>query len=128
MQWIGHRSELHYKAIMRTFLSVFPEASLWLDGNLMVGPLRPVTLSAAQFEARRAHPLSARALDEVGLTDFDALKRWYTAGADQMRAFVGDGPILTDDRPLLEYHRSLPAGDGPLDIRSLRSDVTPLLR
>ena len=127
VQWIGHRSELHYKAIMRTFLAVFPDASLWLDGHLMVGPLRPVTLSQARFEVRRADPLTRRALDEVGLTDFDVLKSWYTAGADQMRAFVGEGPILTDDRPLLEYHRSLPGGDRALDLRTLRADVSRLI-
>jgi hypothetical protein len=25
-----------------------------------------------------------------------------------MRAFAGDGPLLTDDRPLVEYHHWLP--------------------
>jgi hypothetical protein len=41
-----------------------------------------------------------------------------------MRRFVADGPVLTDDRPLLEFHRSL-RGDGrPVDVSSLAGDVS----
>jgi spermidine synthase len=127
VQWIGHREEAHYKAIMRTFLEVFPEASLWMDGHLMVGSLRPVTLSRARFDAQRSEPRTRKALDEVGLTDFEVLKSWYRANADQMRRFVGDGPVLTDDRPLLEYYRSVPGGYRELDLQPLRSDVAPLI-
>jgi hypothetical protein len=39
-----------------------------------------------------------------------------------MRAFVGEGPVLTDDLPLVEYFLSLPR-DRPIDIRTLRGDV-----
>ena len=39
-----------------------------------------------------------------------------------MRAFVGDGPILTDDRPLVEYFLSLPSARDP-DLSRLRGDV-----
>jgi spermidine synthase len=127
VQWIGHRTELHYKLIMRTFLEVFPDASLWLDGHVMVGSVGRVTLSSSRFEAHRSDPRTRSALDDVGLTDFDVLKSWYRANADQMRTFVGEGPILTDDRPLLEYYRSVPAGDRPLDLQSLRSDVSRIL-
>jgi hypothetical protein len=58
--------------------------------------------------------------DEVGLTSFDVLRSWYTAGPDDLRRFVGGGLVLTDDRPLLEYHRSLPSDEGPLDLSGLR--------
>jgi hypothetical protein len=41
-----------------------------------------------------------------------------------MRRFVGEGPILTDDKPLLEYHRSIRHSGPPVDVSSLRGDVT----
>jgi hypothetical protein len=41
-----------------------------------------------------------------------------------MRRFVGDGPVLTDDRPLIEYHRSLGESQPLLDIEALRGDVS----
>lgn len=48
------------------------------------------------------------------------------AGPDEMRRFVGDGPILTDDRPLVEYHHWLPRPDDqpPLNVSSLKGDVS----
>jgi hypothetical protein len=45
--------------------------------------------------------------------DLATLKRIYTAGPDEARAFAGDGPLLSDDRPVIEYFLSLPKNDGP---------------
>jgi hypothetical protein len=55
-------------------------------------------------------------------------RRRSTAGPEEMRRFVGPGPILTDDLPLLEYHRSLRNGGRAVDLSSLRGDVTRLLQ
>jgi spermidine synthase len=128
LQWIGHRPPTQYRLIMRTFLDVFPEATLWLDGNLMVGSLEPLRLHAGTIALKRANPKTAAALDEVGLTSADALFSWYSAGPDAMRRFVGAGPLLTDDRPLLEYHRSLPAESAALDLSGLRGNAHEIVR
>lgn len=72
VQWIGKRAVSQYKSIMRTFLEVFPNATLWDDGIIMVGSAEPIAGAPV------------------------------TAG--QMRAFVGPGPILTDNRPFVEYY------------------------
>ena len=127
LQWIGHRPTPQYQLIMRTFLEVFPDASLWLDGNLMVGSLEPIRLNPQTIETQRADPVTAAALDEVGLRSFEHLRSWYTAGPDDMRRFVGPGPVLTDDQPLLEYHRSLPRGPDTLDLSTLRGDVNLII-
>lgn len=123
LQWIGHREETHYKLIMRTFLDVFPHATLWSNGTLMVGSLGPLTLSRSALAQRVASPAAREGLTLVGLDSVDAVLARYTAGPDEMRRFVGEGPLLTDDRPLLEYHRSLPGRDRPVDVSSLRGDV-----
>jgi spermidine synthase len=124
LQWIGHREEHHYKLIMRTFLHVFPHATLWADGTLMVGSLEPLRLNRGSYEQRRASPEALFGLTRVRLDSFEALLRRYTAGPEEMRRFVGDGPLLTDDRPLLEYHRSLREPGRPLDLSTLQGDVT----
>lgn len=121
LQWVAG-TEAEYKIIMRTFLSVFPHATLWADGSLMVGSTEPLRLSEADFARKAAMPGNALALTELGIADFEALKRAYVAGPDEMRAFVGDGPILTDDRPLIEYFLSLPRDRAP-DLSGLRGDV-----
>jgi spermidine synthase len=127
LQWIGHRPATHYKLIMRTFLDVFPHATLWLDGNLMVGSVQPLQLNPATLAFKRTAPQTAAALDDIGLPTFEALMSWYTAGPEVMRQFVGDGLVLTDDRPLMEYHRSLARDDQPLDISALRGDVRAII-
>lgn len=124
MQWIGHREDAHYRLIMRTFLAAFPHATTWANGTLMIGSTAPLRLSRTAYDAK---PLTAElraALDLVGLSTFDALLARYTAGPDEMTRFAGSGPILTDDRPLLEFHRSLGAGSTAVDVSSLRGDVS----
>jgi spermidine synthase len=127
LQWIGHREEHHYRLIMRTFLEVFPHATLWSNGSLMVGSLAPLRISRVAVERQLADPDTRFTLVRVGLDSFDALAARYTAGPDQMRAFVGTGPVLTDDRPMLEYHRSLEGSGRPVDVSSLRGDVSALI-
>jgi spermidine synthase len=127
MQWIGRRESEHYRLIMRTFVDVFPHATLWRDGDFMIGSLEPLTLVPGRVAATRQHAATARALDVVGLDSDDALRSWYTGGAPEMRAYVGDGPVLTDDRPLIEYHRSLGESPPLLDIDRLRGDVSRIL-
>jgi spermidine synthase len=106
MQWNGGDSMTEYKLLMRTFLSVFPHTTLWGDGSLMLGSMKPFTLSQSAYEARRAG-------FELFPWDLATLKRIYIAGTDDIKAFVGDGPILTDDKPVIEYFLSLPKNDEP---------------
>ena len=127
LQWLGHRSGNQYRLIMRTFLDVFPEATLWYDGTLMVGSRRPLRIAASTLASRRAAPETRAALDEIGLVEFATLARWYTAGPREMSAFVGEGPILTDDQPRVEYYRSLPRRDPAADLSTLRGDVSALI-
>ncbi len=120
VQWVGPRSELYYKLIARTFQRVFPETTVWVNGTLLVGSMKPLTLDAGVLRRRFADPALQRALVAAGLGSAEALLAEYTAGPDALRAYVGDGPVLTDDRPLLEYYRSLPQQDQPIDLRALK--------
>ena len=123
MQWLGHRREVDYKLILRTFLDVFPNTTLWADGQLMLGSVGPLKIDRAAFEAKLTRPESRAALEEIDLASFTNLIALYTAGPDELRAFVGDGPLLLDDRPRVEYFRSLADDGGPLNIGGLRGDV-----
>ena len=129
LQWIGKRPSVEYKLIMRTFLDVFPHATLWNDGEFMVGAHEPLTIHPTTLDRLRSHPPARESLDAIGLIDFDVLRSWYTASADEMRAFVGNGPVLTDDRPLVEYSHWLPAPgeQPPLDLSSLKGDVNRIV-
>ena len=109
---------------MRTFLSVFPHTTLWGDGSLMIGGLEPFTLSESAFEARRRQPGFTDLFD----WDLATMRRLYVAGPDALRGFVGDGPLLTDDKPVIEYFLSLPRQAPPPDLRSLSGRFEDVLR
>jgi spermidine synthase len=123
VQWIGSGTETEYKLIMRTFLRVFPYTTLWENGSLMVGAMRPLVLDETAFLRKQASPQSKAALDMMGITSFANLLSRYVAGPAELRAFVGDGMMLTDDRPLTEYFLALPQNDNPVDLSSVRGDV-----
>ena len=122
VQWISPRSEQHYKLILRTFLSVFPEVSLWGDGSLVVGS----TSSARRSRPRRSRGASrsracVRRWHRSGSPTTQRSQALHRADGPALRAFVGEGPLLTDDRPLVEYFLSLPPGDRAVDLgRGLR--------
>ena len=112
VQWVGQREDTAYKLIARTFLDVFPETTAWVGGTLLVGSNAPLTISRAAFERQLADPETREALAAVDLTSVDALTGWYSAGPATLRAFVGPGPLLTDDRPIVEYSARFRAGTG----------------
>jgi spermidine synthase len=125
LQWIPTRSDTEYKLVMRSFLKVFPHATLWESGGMLIGSKHPVTLDRAAFARKLENQQARSALEAVGITGFDSLVARYTAGPDEMRAFVGAGPLLTDDRPRLEYARYLNLTPRPLNLSPLIAGTDP---
>jgi len=121
LQWVAG-TEAEYKTIARTFLSVFPETTVWADGSLLVGALEPLQLRRAEFDAKLELPGRAQGLRDLGVQSFDNLLSMFVAGPEELRAYLGSGPVLSDDRPLAEYFLSLPRGKDP-DLSSLKGDV-----
>ena len=114
LQWLAQRSETEYKLLMRTFLSVFPDATLWADGQLVVGSKRPLRVDRAQLERRFRDPATREALEDGSAPDsVRSLLSLYWGGPEEMSRFVGAGPTLTDDLPLAEYFLSLPKDSPP---------------
>jgi spermidine synthase len=123
LQWIGSTGDTEYKLIMRTFFTVFPHTTLWHGGSLMVGSTRPLVLDEESFLRKQAAPQSKAALDSMGFESFDNLLSRYTAGPAEIRTFLGDGRLLTDDQPLTEYFLSLPQNDAAVDLSKMHGNV-----
>ena len=121
VQWVAG-TEAEYKTIARTFLSVFPETTAWAGGTLLLGSVEPLRLRKSDFDWKLDIPARREMIATLGVRSFEDLLRQYNAGPQELRAFVGEGPILTDDRPLVEYFLSLPRDKDP-DFSRLRGDV-----
>ncbi|GIW11222.1 MAG: spermidine synthase [Dehalococcoidia bacterium] len=126
-QWVPPFSDYQYKMILRTFLTAFPYATLWQSGDIIVGSKSPQVIERVRLQARFADPQLAAVLREAGLAQPNDFLSRFNAGADEIRARIGPGPIITDDRPVIEYFRSLPQ-DGPPDVTSYSRDIRPFLR
>ncbi|GIW06235.1 MAG: spermidine synthase [Dehalococcoidia bacterium] len=126
-QWIPPFSDYQYKMILRTFLTAFPHATLWQSGDLIIGSNSPIVIDRARLQARFADPKTAAALREAGITNPNDFLSRFNATADEVRARIGPGPIITDDRPYIEYFRSLPQ-DGPPDVTGYSRNIQPILR
>lgn len=96
LQWVAG-TDAEYKIIARTFLSVFPETTVWADGSMLVGMVEPLKLRRGDFERKLQTPGDARGLRDLGIESFDRLLTAFVAGPVELQKFVGPGPLLTDD-------------------------------
>ena len=125
VQWVAG-TDAEYKIIARTFLSVFPETTVWGDGTLLLGSVEPLRLRPRDFDWKLQVPARQTMIAMLGVRRFEDLLKLYRAGPEELRQFVGEGPVLTDDRPLVEYFLSLPR-DRDVDLRQLSGDVSRIL-
>jgi spermidine synthase len=121
VQWVAG-TEQEYKIIARTFLSVFPHTTVWGGGSLLVGMTEPLRLSRRDFEWKLRDRRRAQGLHDLNIDSFDALLAAFDAGPEELAAFAGPGPLLTDDRPSVEYFLSLPR-DRDVDTTTLKGSV-----
>jgi spermidine synthase len=108
LHWNGGATEPEYQLILRAFITAFPNTTLWGDGSLMVGTREPLTLSRDRIESLLAATETRDLLRLMNIESFDHLERIFRAATPDVRTYLGPGPVLSDDRPILEYFASLP--------------------
>lgn len=129
LQWLAADTEWAYKLLVRTFLTAFPDATMWADGSLFVAGRRPLALRRDWFElGKMQDPATREILTSMGIDSFETLLSLYVAGPEEIRRYVGEGPVLTDDRPVLEYFLAWPDDRRPADLSGVRGDVSRHLR
>lgn len=115
MQWMPWGSTIdEYRAHLRTFADVFPEVTVAFGpggyGSFMLGSTSPVTFPETHIREVLARPGVLEDLSAAYDSPADTVEGWITVIGRQtwltgaaVRAFAGEGPLVTDDRPLPEY-------------------------
>jgi spermidine synthase len=116
VQWVSPGSAFEHSLIVRTFLTAFPNSTLWLGGDLLVGSPSPLRISESELEARLADPSARSSLSEVGFNYAQDVLAQFRGASSELRAYSGSGPILTDDHPILEYFQSWDIPSDPPDL------------
>jgi spermidine synthase len=94
------------RALVRSFLDVFPYASLWtteFHEMLLVGSVAPLELEVSRIAARFDQPEVATALREVGIASPAALLATWVTDRAGLERYADGAPAVTDDRPQIEY-------------------------
>jgi len=108
-QWLPlHQLDLEtLRSIVRAFIAVYPQGTALLASNSLATPVLGL-VSHAGFDAAALHRrIDAAAWPEppadFGIEDEYALLGSFVAGPAALRAFAGDAPANTDDRPVVAY-------------------------
>jgi spermidine synthase len=97
------------RVIVRTFSSVFPDAKAYLAQFSVETPLialvggAPPDYPADWLAGRVTDPALRARLAALDLKDETALFGLYLGGTHELRTFAGEGPLNTDDRPLVAF-------------------------
>jgi spermidine synthase len=116
LQWIQlyELSGRSIKALWRSYAAVFPHALVVQahpssNDVFLIGSQEPIKLDRARLLALMKHaPAKARFAQARVLSDVDLLPR-LVFGMKELKAWVGEGPLNTDDNALVEF-------EGPLDL------------
>jgi spermidine synthase len=115
MQWTPHGTDRgEFERHLRTFASVFPEVLILRGpggyGNYFLGSESPIQLNDAGIREVLARPGVVEDISSAYDSPQSTLEGWaafiptlLTVPSDQAAARAGDGPLITDDRPLPEY-------------------------
>lgn len=115
------------RLIVRTFLDVFPRATLWYVGTsstdvLLVarvpgpGEAEDVFVDPARIEALLGEPGVSEVTGRIMTRSLDTLFGDFVMGPDELRELGGKGPIHRDDRMSLEF-------DAPLELFDARGEA-----
>ena len=115
MQWIPYGQTIdEFKAHLRAFHAVFPEVTIVFGaggyGMYVLGSDQPIAFDPDDIRAVLARPGVLEDISGAYDSPASTVDGWVAKIAeltwisgDDVTAFVGDGPEVTDDRPLSEY-------------------------
>jgi spermidine synthase len=107
-QWLMTRlSPDDFKTAVRTFLAVFPNCSVWnaKQSVVLVGMTAEKSITIGEYNAKCLQPGVREDLASVGIFSPDDLRAKVFAGPQQAADLVGDGVLITDNHPIVEYSR-----------------------
>jgi spermidine synthase len=102
-------AESDLKTLIRSFRAVFPHTSVWFmntlptDFLILVGTPGPLSIDLENLRTRAAQSGVADDLAMVGMADSLRLACTLLTAEDALAQYLGEGPLNTDDRPVLSY-------------------------
>jgi len=107
-QWLplATQNEEDTRALVRSFLDVFPYATLWtteLHEMLLIGSHAPIEIDATQIANRFVQEGVSTSLQAVGVSTPAALMATWVTGRGGLERYAANVRPVTDDHPSIEY-------------------------
>jgi spermidine synthase len=109
-QWLPLHGQSLASAHMtaRTFAAAFPHVMLWLPSvrdAVLIGSDAPLRLDAQRWTAAYANPGTRANLEQAFFETPTALLSTYLLDREGIELWAADAPVVTDERPLIEFFR-----------------------
>jgi len=97
-----------FRMVVRTFQSVFPYVSLWVDPEfpdvIFLGSDEPIKINPVALNAQFAQDKKiAASLARIGYPDAASFFKAFVLGEEETKRFAQSGQLNTDNLPYLEY-------------------------
>jgi len=108
-QWLPlfGMSESDFKMLVRTFQAAFPHTTAWYkwldDSVVLIGTPEPLRIDWGEFSRRAELPAVRADLDISRAGGVLSLLDSFLMDEDTVRSYVGEGPLHTDEHPLMEF-------------------------
>ncbi|MBI5637493.1 MAG: fused MFS/spermidine synthase [Nitrospinae bacterium] len=106
-QWIPlhHLSEEDFRALVATFVDVFPNATMWYTkwDAIMIGSNAGVPLDFSGFQDGMMNGAVAESLKGIGIVNPYQLLSNFMMDSENIRRFAAGAAPVTDDRPYIEF-------------------------
>jgi spermidine synthase len=97
--------------MIRTMMAEFPYVSLWIPNRMegvAIGSMEPLTVDLEEWRRRMQSPGLRDDMAAIGFHTPEDLAATFVAAGPALQRFMGNGPIVTDDRPRIEYFNLYP--------------------
>jgi spermidine synthase len=99
------------RMMIRTMMAEFPYVSLWIPNRMegvAIGSMEPLTVDLEEWRRRMQSPGLRDDMAAIGFHTPEDLAATFVAAGPALQRFMGNGPIVTDDRPRIEYFNLYP--------------------
>ena len=115
------------RMMLRTMMAEFPHVSLWIPNRMegvAIGSTEPLQVDLEAWRQRIAASGVRDDLNAIGFRSPEDLAASFVAADDALRRLIGDGPIVTDDRPRIEYYNLYPID--PMGYDEITTHLEPI--
>lgn len=115
------------RMMIRTMMAEFPYVSLWIPNRMegvAIGSMEPLKLDLGEWQRRMQLPALRDDMTAIGFHSPEDFAATFVAAGRTLDGFIGDGPIVTDNRPRIEYFNSYPID--PMDYDDITKHREPI--